>query len=208
MRELRIHGRGGQGAVVASKLLAVALFHEENWVQSFPAFGVERRGAPVTAFLRVDRAPIRLRCEIMEPDDVIVLDPTLVEATDVAAGLKAGGTILINTERPPESYPHLQARYRVVTVAAGAVASRHGLGSRTQPLVNTAILGAFSAATGLVKLESVCRAIREEVPQKAEANEAAAREAAELVLLAAAASAPTPANATAREVTGQEVAHA
>ena len=69
MREIRIHGRGGQGAVVASKFLAVALFREESWVQSFPAFGVERRGAPVTAFLRVADSPINLRCEIYEPDD-------------------------------------------------------------------------------------------------------------------------------------------
>jgi len=75
MHELRIHGRGGQGAVIASKLLAVALFREGHWVQSFPAFGVERRGAPVTAFLRFDSAPIRLRCEITEPDDLVVLDP-------------------------------------------------------------------------------------------------------------------------------------
>jgi pyruvate ferredoxin oxidoreductase gamma subunit/2-oxoisovalerate ferredoxin oxidoreductase gamma subunit len=127
----------------------------------------------------------------MEPDDIIVLDSTLVEATDVAAGLKAGGMILINTERPPESYPRLQAQFRVVTVDASAVATRHGLGSRTKPIVNTAILGAFAAASGLVALESVCRAIREEVPHKAEANEAAAREAA-AVLTA---------------VSGQEVAH-
>lgn len=206
MRELRIHGRGGQGAVVASKLLAVALFHEDNWVQSFPAFGVERRGAPVTAFLRVDRAAIRLRCEITEPDDVIVLDPTLVEATDVAAGLKTGGLLLINTARPPESYPELQARFRLVTVDAGAVATRHGLGSRTQPIVNTAILGAFAAASGLVQLESVCRAIREEVPLKAEANEAAAREAAASVLMALG-DAAAPAEAAAALATDQEVAH-
>lgn len=181
MRELRIHGRGGQGAVVASKLLAVALFYEGRWVQSFPAFGVERRGAPVTAFLRVDEVPIRLRCEVMEPDDIIVLDPTLVDATDVAAGLKPGGTILVNTPRPPAAYPALQARFQVVTVDASSVATRHGLGSRTQPIVNTAILGAFAAATGLVGLESVCRAIREEVPMHPEANEAAAREAALVV---------------------------
>ena len=186
MRELRIHGRGGQGAVVASKLLAVAFFHEDKWVQSFPAFGVERRGAPVTAFLRVDRVPIRLRCEIMEPDDIIILDPTLVGATDVASGLKAGGLILINTERPPEAYPELQERFQVVTVDASAVATRHGLGSRTQPIVNTAILGAFAAASGLVGLESVCLAIRDEVPQHRQANEAAAREAAAAVLSATA----------------------
>jgi len=195
MRELRIHGRGGQGAVVASKLLAVALFHEDKWVQSFPAFGVERRGAPVTAFLRVDRVPIRLRCEIMAPDDLIILDPTLVDATDVAAGLKTGGMILINTGRPPEAYPGLQERFRVVTVDAGAVATRHGLGSRTQPIVNTAILGAFAAASGLVSLESVCWAIREEVPYHPEANEAAAREAAAVLAAGAAAPAATTAGA-------------
>jgi 2-oxoacid:acceptor oxidoreductase gamma subunit (pyruvate/2-ketoisovalerate family) len=184
MRELRIHGRGGQGAVVASKLLAVALFHEDNWVQSFPAFGVERRGAPVTAFLRLDRSAIRLRCEVAEPDDVIVLDPTLVDAIDVSAGLKPGGTILINTPKPPEAYPALQARFRVATVDASAIALRNRLGSRTQPIVNTAILGAFAAFTGAVGLESVCTAIREEVPHHPEANEAAAREAAVELCLA------------------------
>ena len=178
MRELRIHGRGGQGAVVASKLLAVALFHEDNWVQSFPAFGVERRGAPVTAFLRLDRNAIRLRCEVTTPDDIIVLDPTLVDAVDVTSGLKPGGSILINSAHAPEAFSALCARYQVATVDASAIALRHRLGSRTQPIVNTAILGAFAALTGIVGLESVCAAIREEVPQHPESNEAAAREAA------------------------------
>jgi 2-oxoacid:acceptor oxidoreductase gamma subunit (pyruvate/2-ketoisovalerate family) len=181
MRELRIHGRGGQGAVIASKLLAVALFREGNWVQSFPAFGVERRGAPVTAFLRIDTAPIRLRCEVTEPDDLIVLDPTLIHAVDVTAGLKPGGAILINSDLPPESYPELLDRFHVATVDAGAIARRHQLGSRTQPIVNTAILGAFAAFTRLVGLDSVCAAIEEEVPLHHEANILAAREAAESV---------------------------
>lgn len=182
MRELRIHGRGGQGAVIASKVLAVALFQEGRWVQSFPAFGVERRGAPVTAFLRVDDTPIRLRCEITKPDDLIVLDPTLVEAIDVAAGLKEGGGILINTDRPPSAYPELSSRYRVATVDAGRIASDHGIGSRSQPIVNTSILGAFAAWSGLVGLEAVCAAIAEEVPTRTAANQAAAREAAEAVV--------------------------
>lgn len=178
MRELRIHGRGGQGAVIASKLLAVAIFKEGRWVQSFPAFGVERRGAPVTAFLRIADAPIRLRCEISAPDDLIVLDPTLITATDVTAGLKPGGLILINSNRPPEHYASLGERFLVATVDANAIAQRHRLGSRTQPIVNTAILGAFAAASHIVSLESVCAAIAEEVPQHREANIAAAREAA------------------------------
>lgn len=182
MRELRIHGRGGQGAVIASKVLAVALFREGRWVQSFPAFGVERRGAPVTAFLRVDDVPIRLRCEVTAPDDLIVLDPTLVEAIDVTAGLGEGGGILINSERPPSAYPDLTARFRVATVDAAGIAAAHGIGTRSQPIVNTAIVGAFASWSGLVGLDAVCAAIDEEVPNRAEANRLAAREAAGAVV--------------------------
>jgi 2-oxoacid:acceptor oxidoreductase gamma subunit (pyruvate/2-ketoisovalerate family) len=181
MYELRIHGRGGQGAVVASKILAVALFRDGHWVQSFPAFGVERRGAPVAAFLRVSDAPIQLRCEITAPDDLIVLDPTLVEATDVTSGLKPGGSILINSPRGPESYSELRRRFRVATVDAGTIASRHGLGSKAQPLVNTAMAGAFAVHSQLVRLESVCAAIRDDIPQKAGENVRAAEEAARAV---------------------------
>lgn len=178
MRELRIHGRGGQGAVIASKLLADALFREGHWVQSFPAFGVERRGAPVTAFLRMDDEPIRIRCEIQAPDDLIVLDPTLVTAVDVTVGLKNGGRILVNSAEPPEGFPHLLDRFEVMTVDASGIAIRHGLGSPNHPIVNTAILGAFSSGFGLVGLEAVCGAIRDEVPTHPDRNEAAAREAA------------------------------
>ncbi|MCX5761631.1 MAG: 2-oxoacid:acceptor oxidoreductase family protein [Gemmatimonadetes bacterium] len=177
MRELRLHGRGGQGTVIASKLLAVALFLEGRQVQSFPMFGVERRGAPVTAFLRLDDAPILLRCEISAPDELIVLDATLVGATDVTAGLKPGGDILINSPLSPEDFPLLNARFRVSTVDATGIAIRHGLGSPTQPIVNTAILGAFSTDSGLVRLSTVVDAIREEVPMQIEANIAAATEA-------------------------------
>ncbi len=181
MRELRFHGRGGQGTVVASKILAVALFHEGRQVQSFPAFGVERRGAPVTAFLRVSDGPILLRCEISAPDDLVILDPTLIGVTDVTAGLKPGGSMLINSERPAESYGDLAQCFRVTTVDASGIALRFGLGSRTQPIVNTAILGAFAVCSGLVRLESVCDAIHEEVPRKADANVEAARAAAALL---------------------------
>jgi 2-oxoacid:acceptor oxidoreductase gamma subunit (pyruvate/2-ketoisovalerate family) len=178
MIEIRFHGRGGQGAVIASKVLAAALFAEGKDVQSFPAFGVERRGAPVTAFLRFDDEPILLRCEITAPDDLIVLDPTLVEAVDVTTGLKEGGSILINSDRTPDGYADLAARFRIATVDAAAIARRHGLGSKTQPIVNTAILGAFAAASGMVGLDAVCAAIADEVPVKAAENVAAAREAA------------------------------
>lgn len=186
MRELRIHGRGGQGAVIASKVLAVALFREGRQVQSFPAFGVERRGAPVTAFLRLAASPIRLRCEITDPDDLIVLDATLIGAVDVTAGLKPGGLILVNTERAPEELEALALRFRVATVDASAIAIANGIGTRSQPIVNTAILGAYAAASGVVGLDAICDAIREEVPIKPSENEAAARAAADSVRIGAA----------------------
>ncbi len=184
MRELRIHGRGGQGAVVASKILAEALFREGMWVQSFPAFGVERRGAPVTAFLRVASTPILLRCEIIEPDDLIVLDPTLIEAVDVTTGLKRGGSVLINSPQSPESYQELTDRFVVATVDAGPIASRLGIGSKTQPIVNTAMVGAFAAQSGLVGLDAVYAAIEEAIPFHTAANVSAATEAAKIVRVA------------------------
>jgi pyruvate ferredoxin oxidoreductase gamma subunit/2-oxoisovalerate ferredoxin oxidoreductase gamma subunit len=184
MRELRFHGRGGQGAVIASKVLATALFREGHWVQSFPVFGVERRGAPVAAFLRVARDVIRLRCEVKSPDDVIVLDPTLMSGIDVTAGLKPGGIVLINSDAPPESFTELTGRFRVATVDATTIAATHGLGSRAQPIVNTAILGAFAAVSQLVSVDAVCGAIGDEVPQRTDANIAAAREAASTVRMA------------------------
>ncbi|HSJ24574.1 MAG TPA: 2-oxoacid:acceptor oxidoreductase family protein [Longimicrobiales bacterium] len=181
MHELRIHGRGGQGAVIASKILAVALFREGQQVQSFPAFGVERRGAPVTAFLRFDSTPIRLRCEVAAPDDLMVLDPTLIKALDVTSGLKSGGGILINSDRDPTHYSTLAERFRVATVDASGIAAAHGIGSRTQPIVNTSILGAFAVWSGVVSLDAVCAAILEEVPVRGEDNVAAALAAAAAV---------------------------
>jgi 2-oxoacid:acceptor oxidoreductase gamma subunit (pyruvate/2-ketoisovalerate family) len=176
MIEIRFHGRGGQGAQVASKVLAVAFFHEGFYVQSFPAFGVERRGAPVMAFLRIDQQPIQLRVNIYEPDHIVVLDPTLIGAADVTSGLKQGGWVIINSGHSPETFHHLKD-FRTATVDATSIALRNGLGSRTNPIVNTAILGAFSKVTGLVKIDSIALSIREEVPGKKGENAQAAREA-------------------------------
>lgn len=176
MIEIRFHGRGGQGAVVASKVLSVAFFHDGFYVQSFPAFGVERRGAPVMAFLRVDRDPIQLRVNIYEPDHIIILDPTLMGTVDVTAGLKPNGWILINSVHPPEKFNDLK-KFRTATVDATAIAIRNGLGSRTNPIVSTAILGAFSKVSELVGIDSIALSIREEVPGKKEENAKAAREA-------------------------------
>ena len=176
MLEIRFHGRGGQGAVIASKVLAVALFAEGQYVQTFPAFGVERRGAPVMAFVRIDDEYIDLRCEIYNPDHVIVLDPSLLDVVDVTSGLKQGGTILINSDKPPEHFKKYD-KFKVATIDASSIAVEHKLGTRQHPIVNTAILGAFARQTGMVKLDSVIKAIADEIPIKTEANSQAARDA-------------------------------
>ncbi len=180
MVEVRIHGRGGQGAVIAGKILASAVFKDGKYPQSFPAFGVERRGAPVTAFTRIDDHYVNLRCEIYEPDHLLVLDPTLMAGVDVTAGLKEGGTIVVNTEEEGSSFS-LNGKYRIATVDANGIAVRNHLGTKTSPIVNTAILGAFARATGLVSIESVLQAIRESVPVNPEENAKAASEAYEEV---------------------------
>jgi len=182
MIEIRFHGRGGQGAVVASKILAVAMFSEGQWVQTFPAFGVERRGAPVQAFIRADSDRIDLRCEIYNPQHVVVLDPSLLEAVDVTTGLQPGGTILINSDRAPGHFSQFED-FTVSTIDASAIAVRRGLGTRQHPIVNTGILGAFARQTSLVELGSVVEAIGGEVPFKIEENCQAAREAFDGVVL-------------------------
>ena len=176
MIEIRMHGRGGQGAVVACKILASALYKEGKFAQSFPAFGVERRGAPVMAFTRIDNKPIHLRTEIYEPDHLIILDATLLQSVDVTTGLKPGGKILINSALPASQF-HLPAGYNVKTIDASQIAVIHGLGTRATPIVNTAILGAFSRFTGIVGIKAIEDAILEYVPVKPEANVRATHEA-------------------------------
>jgi pyruvate ferredoxin oxidoreductase gamma subunit/2-oxoisovalerate ferredoxin oxidoreductase gamma subunit len=176
MISVRFHGRGGQGTVIASKLLASALFREGWFVQAFPSFGAERSGAPVAAFLRADRAPITIHYQVYEPDHVVVLDPVLLTTVDVTAGLRTGGTLLVNTPRGPEAIGAPEG-VTVATCDATGIALRHGLGTRTMPIVNTAIVSAWSALTGTVSLESVIAEVPGLVPAKADANIAAAKEA-------------------------------
>jgi 2-oxoacid:acceptor oxidoreductase gamma subunit (pyruvate/2-ketoisovalerate family) len=181
MIEIRMHGRGGQGAVIASKILADAAFLEGKYVQSFPQFGVERRGAPVAAFVRIAEGEAYfVRSLIYEPDHVIVLDPTLLEAVNVLQGVKKGGWILVNHPGDPKDL-QIAADYRVATVDAARIAVAHGLGSPTQPIVNTSILGAFVKVTEIVSLDSLLKAIEKGVPLKKEENVKAAMEAYEAV---------------------------
>lgn len=179
--EIRFHGRGGQGAVIASEILAHAAAAKGHHVQSFPYFGVERRGAPVTAFTRLDDKPIRLRSAIYEPHHVVVLDGGLVRTVDVTLGLRPEGTVLVNAERGPDSLR--LPRGRGATVDATGIALRHGLGTKAVPVVNTAILGAFVRVVPIVPLETLLTAIAEHVPSRRDENVAAAREAYGTVLL-------------------------
>ena len=179
MIEIRMHGRGGQGGVIAAKILASAIFKEGKFAQSFPSFGVERRGAPVLAFTRVDDKPIRLRTAIYEPDHIIILDATLIKSTNVFSGLRRGGTILVNASSSPAVF-NFPDEYPAMSVDAAGIAARHGLGAKSMPIVNTAMLGAFAKFTRLVGIESVIEAITEGVPIKQEENAAAALEAYEV----------------------------
>jgi len=176
MLEIRTHGRGGQGSVIASEILADAFFNEGKYVQAFPAFGVERRGAPVMAFTRASDKEIRERCQIYEPDHLIVLDRVLLATVNITDGLKEGGWIVINTNMAVEE-EELLSRYRIATVDAANIALKHRLGSRAAPIVNTSIIGAFAGATGLVGLDAVKKAIEGFVPIKKKENMQAAEDA-------------------------------
>ncbi len=157
MIEIRIHGRGGQGSVTLAEILAIAAFLENKYVQAFPSFGVERRGAPVQAFLRIDDKPILARFHIYTPDYVIVQDPTLVGVIDVTEGLKENGIILINTEKDIKFN-----KYKTYRINATKIA----LETLGVPIVNTTMAGAFVALTGIVSIESLKKAIEKRLPKK------------------------------------------
>lgn len=181
MIEIRFHGRGGQGTVIASKALAVAVAKEGRFVQTFPEYGVERRGAPVVAFTRIDDTPIYIRSKIYEPDHLVVLEPTLIGVIDVTEGLKPGGWIIINTDKSPRDFPKF-ANFKTATIDATSIAVKYGLGSKAAPIVNTAILGAFAKITGFVGMDAVREAVKELSPVKPEDNVKAAEEAYETAL--------------------------
>jgi pyruvate ferredoxin oxidoreductase gamma subunit len=166
--EIRWHGRGGQGAVTSAELLAKAAIDEGKFAQAFPAFGPERRGAPVVAFDRIDsQAPIRVRAEIREPDVVIVLDPTLLSVVKVTAGLKPGGILIINTSKDFATIEKdFGSDWKLALVDANKIA-REVLGVT---IVNTTMLGALLKAVAVVKMESLVEPIKERFERLAEKN--------------------------------------
>lgn len=166
MLEIRFHGRGGQGAVTSAELLAKAALTEGKYVQSFPSFGPERRGAPVTAYCRISNLPIRLRTSVSAPDIVLVLDPSLLKAVNVSKGLKEGGILIINSLKGPEHFifdPKLQ---KIATVDATTIA----LEILGRPITNTILLGALIKALAPVELDSIIDAIEKHFPPKIAAS--------------------------------------
>lgn len=165
MFQIRIHGRGGQGVVTAAELLSIAAFREGKHAQAFPSFGSERMGAPVIAFCRIDDREIRSREPIVQPDVVIIQDPTLLHSVDVFQGLSPEGYILLNSSKsfgalgiggfvatfPPD---------HVCSIAATDLALEH-IG---RPIPNAVLLGGFAGMTGAIGLDSVKAAICEKFP--------------------------------------------
>ena len=179
--EIRWHGRGGQGAVTSAELVAQAAIGEGKYAQAFPAFGAERRGAPVVAFVRISSSePIRVRAEIAEPDVVVVLDPALLRTVDVTSGLKANGVLVVNTKKPPEQISEeFSITWSLATVDATKIA-KELLGV---PIVNTSMIGALLKATSVVKLESLFEPLRQRFGRLAERNIEAMKRAHEETLV-------------------------
>ncbi|MDR2000649.1 MAG: 2-oxoacid:acceptor oxidoreductase family protein [Zoogloeaceae bacterium] len=179
MLQVRIHGRGGQGVVTAAEMLSIAAFDEGRHAQAFPSFGSERTGAPVVAFCRIADKEIRLREPVITPDALIIQDPTLLHQVDIFSGLKPDGYILINTGKTFEELGLTELvrgrnPARLCTVPATEIALR----CVGRPVPNVPLLGSFAAISGLLKLESVVKAIKDKFPDKVAAgNIAAATEA-------------------------------
>lgn len=167
MKEIRFHGRGGQGAVTCVELVAKAAIAEGKYAQGFPSFGPERRGAPVMAFLRVDSAPIRLRQKIYEPDVVVILDPALLYTEAVIAGLEENGLIIANSPEPAkELREKLGYKQRLAIVDATKIA----LDTLRVPITNTTMLGALIKVTDIVSKEAMAEALKERFGRLAERN--------------------------------------
>jgi 2-oxoacid:acceptor oxidoreductase gamma subunit (pyruvate/2-ketoisovalerate family) len=167
MKEIRFHGRGGQGAVSASNILANSAFIEGKYVQSFLLIGAERRGAPIMAYNR---------SQIYFPDCVIVLDSDLVEIVDVASGIKPSGMLLINSDKKNDEFV-CRSDIRVFSIDVTSIALKYKLGNPTAPIVNTSILGAYARISGEIGIKSLLETIMEFAPAKPKENASAAEEA-------------------------------
>ncbi len=175
MVEVRFHGRGGQGAVTSVEICAVSAIGDGKFAQGFPSFGPERRGAPVQAFLRISDSPIKLRSKIYKPDVIVVLDPSLVEAENPAAGLKEGGMIIINSDKSPQEIKKVFPDFKIAVIDAYSIA-RQELGT---PIANTTMIGALVKATNVISLKSMEDSINDRFGRLAQKNINACRRAYE-----------------------------
>jgi len=156
MKEIRWHGRGGQGVVIASRLLAAAFTREGKSAVALPKFGAERRGAPVVSFTKVNDEPIREKTQIYFPDCLIVIDPRLIRSIDVFAGLQQGGILVIDS--PTKVIEQFHSNLCII----GSVdATKIALTETAKHITNTCMLGAFARTTGWVKLESILATLEE-----------------------------------------------
>lgn len=159
LKEIRLHGRGGQGVVTAAELLAVAAFEDGKYAQAFPSFGSERMGAPVQSFVRIADHKVRARNQIDRPDYLIVQDSTLIGAIDVLSGLKDDGMVLVDSAKKPEELG-LKTKAKVLTIPATDIALKT-LGKAIQ---NTTLMGAFAGATGLISVDAIKRSVKKRFP--------------------------------------------
>ena len=157
MKEIRIHGRGGMGAVKAAEALVYAAVMDGKDGNSIPFFGFERQGAPVTAFVRISEEPIRPKNRVYHPDIIIVLDPTIMNAVNVFEGVKEGGILVLNTTHDPKDMEIPKNIASVTVVDATKIA----LDMIGRPITNTVMLGAFCKATGLVSVDEVAKKVEE-----------------------------------------------
>jgi len=176
MLEIKFHGRGGQGVVIASQMLGMAFFRKDMYPQCYSLFGGERRGAPVVSFLRVGNEKILLKCEIKNPNELIVFEPSLLDPQEVRSVMPLGSKILINSRIKPDFLSEL-TDYRVGLVDAQSIADSLELGH----VINTAILGAYCRFTGHIPIESFVETVRDMAPQRKEINAEAARQGYEKV---------------------------
>jgi 2-oxoacid:acceptor oxidoreductase gamma subunit (pyruvate/2-ketoisovalerate family) len=181
MIEIRWHGRGGQGAVTSVEMMALAAIDEGKYAQGFPAFGPERRGAPVMAFNRISDMPIKIRSGIYRPDVVVVLDPSLVNLVPVTDGLKPNGILIVNTSKPAEEIRKvLNYRGTLYTVDATRIAR----GELGVPITNTTMLGAVLKATGVLRLDALKNPLDHRFGKLAARNMAALKRAYKEVKMA------------------------
>lgn len=157
MKEIRIHGRGGMGAVKAAEALVYAAVMDQKYGNSIPFFGFERQGAPVTAFVRISEDPIRPKNRVYHPDIIIVLDPTIMNAVNVFEGVKENGVLVLNTTHKPEELNLPKEISKVAVLDATKIA----LDLIGRPITNTVMLGAFCKATGLVSVDEVAKKVEE-----------------------------------------------